>query len=93
MYEKIFQSQKLWSDADNAKQIFLGYAKDLFLDETAFLQDLESNIVKEKVFQDYQTGLQHQVDGTPSFFLNGKRIQNPAGYEAFRKIIDAELPL
>lgn len=91
MYEKIFQSQRLWSDADNAKQTFLGYARDLFLDETAFLQDLESNVVKEKVFKDYQTGLQHQVDGTPSFFLNGKRIKNPAGYEAFKKIIEQEL--
>ncbi len=91
MYEKVFQSQKLWSDAGNAKQIFLGYAKDMFLDETEFLQDLESNVVKEKVFKDYQTGLQYQVGGTPSFFLNGKRIKNPAGYEAFKKIIEQEL--
>ncbi|KKT86495.1 MAG: Protein-disulfide isomerase [Parcubacteria group bacterium GW2011_GWC1_45_9] len=91
MSEKLFENQEIWSNANSAKEIFLGYAKELKLDEAEFLRDLESEAVKEKVFQDYQSGLKFQVDGTPSFFINGKRIQNPAGYESFKSIIEAEL--
>jgi len=91
MYEKLFRSQALWSLEKNAKQTFLGYANELGLAETKFLEDLESNTVKEKVIKDYQFGLRIQINATPTFFLNGKKLQNPAGYEAFKKIIDSEL--
>jgi protein-disulfide isomerase len=28
------------------------------------------------------------IQGTPTFFLNGKKIENPKGYESFKLLID-----
>ena len=93
MYEKLFQNQKAWSDKDNAREIFTQYANELLINTEWFWGDMDLPEIKDRVLKDYQSGLLYQVDGTPSFFLNGKRIQNPAGYEALKKIIDAELSL
>ncbi len=90
MYEKVFQNQRAWSESDKARELFVQYANELVLNTEWFLRDIDSPETKDKVSKDYQSGLLYQIDGTPSFFVNGKKIQNPAGYEAFKKIIGAE---
>ncbi|MBX4211802.1 MAG: thioredoxin domain-containing protein, partial [Candidatus Yanofskybacteria bacterium] len=42
--------------------------------------------VKEKVDADYQSGLQAQLNATPTFYLNGKFIQ-PQSADEFETLI------
>lgn len=91
MHDKLYENQDEWSykTFDEAKTIFIGFAKNLGLNEEQFIKDIDSDIVIIKVADDYKTGTTSGVDGTPSFFLNGIKIQNPASYEEFKKIIEA----
>ena len=87
MHDVIFENQKEWSEKKNAKELFIQYAQDLSLDVEQFKNDLDSQEVKEKVANDYQSGISAGVNATPTFFLNGKKLKNPRSYKEFKKEI------
>ncbi|MEK9147319.1 MAG: DsbA family protein [Patescibacteria group bacterium] len=91
MHNMIFINQNVWSEDRKAKDIFVKYAENLELDADKFKTDIDSQKVKDKVNSDYQGGFKAGVNSTPSFFLNGERIQNPLNVQEFRDIINAEL--
>jgi len=91
MHELIFANQEDWSDSNQAEDIFLVYADDLGLDGEKFRVDMDSPAVKDKVSNDYASGIQSGVTYTPTFYLNGEKISNPRSAEEFRGIIQAVL--
>ena len=91
MHDIIFEHPREWSESNGAKDIFIKYAKALNLDSGRFANDLDSREVKDAVDDDYQSGLDSRVNSTPTFFLNGKRIENPKGYDEFKKLIEGTL--
>lgn len=86
MHDLLFGNQNAWSDSNTAEQIFIAYAQSLELDMEKFKTDFNSAETKNKIEADYQSGAS-EIDGTPTFFLNDKKIQNPQSYEDFRSII------
>ena len=88
MYQKLFETQADWSDSTNAPGIFEGYAQSFKLDMTRFKSDTSSQATKDAVIHDRDTGLATGVNSTPSFYLNGKKMQNPKSYEEFKALID-----
>lgn len=91
MHNLIFENQKVWSDQPKAEEEFIKYAQTIGLDIAKFKNDLNSKEIKNKVKSDYQSGVRARVNATPTFFLNGKRLENPRNYEEFKKIIEANL--
>ncbi|WP_405613397.1 DsbA family protein [Streptomyces sp. NBC_00076] len=92
MYTKLFTTQKEWGESQEWKEsVFRGYAKKLGLDMDRFDADLADPEVAGRVQDDKRDGLGLGVQGTPTFFLDGERITNPASYEAFKALIDARL--
>lgn len=91
MHDKLFDNRD-WVTASNVKQTLIGYAKELKLDEKKFATDIDSSTVKNRIQRDVDSGNAVAITGTPTFFLNGKRIDNPAGSDNFIKAIDAALP-
>ena len=89
MHDLIFEGQKEWSDSEDARALFAKYAASLNLVAEQFQKDIDSAEVKAKVEKDYQSGLNAKVNSTPTFFLNGKKLQNPRSYEEFKKILEA----
>ncbi len=87
MHDKLFDNQAVWSDSDNAANIFSGYAKDLGLNITKFSADLNSDKTIARVGDDYQSGVAIGINHTPTFFLNGTEIQNPNSYANFEELI------
>ena len=87
MHNMIFEDQKVWSESRKAKEIFADYAKTLELNMEQFEKDRDSQAAKEKVESDYNGGQKAGVNATPTFFLNGKRIQ-PANYENFKSLLN-----
>ncbi len=87
MYNLIFENQNAWSNARGVTDIFGEYAEDLDLDAERFINDLESKDIKNKVENNYLSGIQSRVNSTPTFFLNGVKIQNPTSYEEFKEIL------
>lgn len=87
MYDMIFENQNVWSAQPKATDTFVGYAQKIGLDIERFKKDLDSEEVKKEIDNDYQSGIQSGVNGTPTFFLNGKKIQ-PTSYEDFKSLLD-----
>lgn len=91
MHDQLFENQKYWSDAENAESVFIGYAGSLGLDIAQFTKDLNTNEVQERVNADYESGISSGVNGTPTFFLNGTKLENPQSYDAFKSLIQNAL--
>lgn len=91
MHDVIFERQKEWSDDRDAQGTFVSYAGALGLDTARFVNDFNSQEVKEKIQRDYESGFRAGVAGTPTFFLNGQKIQNPRSYDEFKNVINEAL--
>lgn len=91
MHDLLFERQKEWSDQADVKKIFVQYAKELKLDSQKFENDFSSREVQKKIDADYESGMKAGVNATPSFFLNGKKIDVPRDYQEFRQIIEDAL--
>ena len=92
MHDLIFENQLKWSNNRSARNMFIEYAELLDLDIDQFKSDLNSPKVKSKVEGDYLNALSLRLQGTPSFFLNGERIENPASLDSLIQLIDALMP-
>ncbi|MEV6996643.1 thioredoxin domain-containing protein [Streptomyces sp. NPDC093982] len=92
MYNKLFTTQKEWGESQESKKsVFRGYAEDLGLDLNRFDADLTDPKVAARIQEDQRDGLGLGVQGTPTFFLDGERIDNPATYKAFKALLDSKL--
>ena len=91
MHDLIFQNQSDWSEEKNASVIFAKYANDLGLNLEQFQKDLTSEEIKAKIENDYKSGIKAGVNSTPSFFLNGKKMENPRNYDDFKNAIEQAL--
>lgn len=65
-------------------------AKELGLDFAKFKKDMESAEIQKRVSQDLADGEKSSVTGTPTVFINGRKVQQRTP-EAFQQMIDDEL--
>jgi protein-disulfide isomerase len=91
MHGQIYENQPAWSESSNAQQLFIQYAKNIGLDETAFTAAMKSDAVATKVSRDLKDGTDLGVNGTPTFFINGQQYYGPLSYDGLKKEIDSEL--
>jgi protein-disulfide isomerase len=67
------------------------YAKDVGLNMTQFKSALDNNLYAQQVDDDLELGKTVYVQGTPTIFINGKRVQNATNFTAISEMIDGEL--
>ncbi|MFD5766368.1 DsbA family protein [Streptomyces sp. NPDC127049] len=92
MYAKLFATQKEWGESKESKAaLFRTYAEALGLDMARYDTALKAPATLQRIKADQQDGLGLGVQGTPTFFIDGMRIQLPQSYEEFRAVIDAKL--
>jgi len=93
MYDKLFANQVDWSNLTSSKleDVFVDYAEEIGLDTNKFKIDLDSNTVRDKVQADTQLARAAGLNSTPTFFINGQKINNPRGLEEFEFIINKML--
>lgn len=89
MYGMLYEKQTEWSEKQVADQtLFEKYALALNLNMDQWKQDVESKEVEDRIQRNYKEAVKLNLPGTPSFFLNGKKIESPRGYEPFKKLIE-----
>lgn len=88
MVDLIFNNQSEWSESTTASAIFEGYAEKLGLDIAQYKNDVNSDVVKEKVDRDQKSGKLSAIDHTPTFFINGKMSDNPRSTEELKALIE-----
>lgn len=88
MHDLIFENQAEWSRG-SARDYFERYAEQLNLDMEQFRADVESEEIAERVENDRQEGIRRTVTSTPTFFINGRKLQqNPQNYEQMKSIVE-----
>lgn len=76
MYKKMFETQSEWGESqDSKREVFIGFARELGLDMTEFLNDLDDPSTAERVRSDQADGEALGVQGTPTLFLNDEMLQ------------------
>ncbi len=90
MYQMMYETQGSWGEQQEPlDDLFRQYAEDLGLDMEQYDADYASAEVADRVQRDIDDGLELGVEGTPTFFLNGERLE-PSSAEDFEKaIVDA----
>ncbi|MCG2686176.1 DsbA family protein, partial [Candidatus Parcubacteria bacterium] len=90
-HDLLFENREEWAEETEITSILEGYAADLGLDVVEFSDCLASGEYTEEVEQDFADGQAAGVQGTPSFFINGRLLVGAQPFEAFQRIIDEEL--
>lgn len=91
MHDKIFEGQEVWSKG-NAERLFIGYAEEIGLDTEVFTADMNSAEMNQIVMEQRKEGVRMGVNATPTFYINGIKVENnPQTYMGFKVLIDREL--
>jgi protein-disulfide isomerase len=88
MYDLVFANHADWEEQTDSLPVFIGYAEKLGLNKAKFMADMSNQDLKDKILEDLKGGQIAGVNATPTFFINGKRIDNPRTYADFKKLID-----
>lgn len=88
MYSSLYSGQDAWSSLQDPTSVFRSYAEALKLDMTKFDNDVKSQAVNDIINADIAEGQKLDISGTPTFILDGKKIESPQSAEAFNKLID-----
>jgi protein-disulfide isomerase len=86
MAELLYARQDEWVNSRN-NEIFIRYAEALGLDIEKFKKDLDNSELKTRILTNLSEANQRQLNATPTFFLNGKKIEFPPEYTQAYKII------
>jgi len=85
MHDKIFANQSILSN-----DLFYKLAKEIGLDETQFKKDMASKEIKDIVAKDKKDAIALGVNATPTFYLNGKKVEIYS-VDGWKKAIDKVL--
>ena len=87
MSDLLFDNQTSWSTSnDPQNEFFLKYATQLKLNIDQFKKDSDSTDVKNRVAEDLREAEQIGVNSTPTFFLNGQKV-DVNSYDEFKSLL------
>jgi protein-disulfide isomerase len=87
----LYEKQDEWADLENPQDKFLSYAKEIGLDIEKFKKDQKDAAIAKAIEDDRNEGIKNGVNATPSFFIDGEKLENPPDIKGFQKTIDAKL--
>ena len=85
MHKLLFENQDALEDHE-----LIGYAKDLNLNIQLFKKDMDSDETAKVVEEDFMSGARSGVNGTPTFFINGERYDEPCELDLLLKALDLQ---
>ncbi|KKQ95402.1 MAG: Thioredoxin domain protein [Candidatus Woesebacteria bacterium GW2011_GWB1_43_14] len=92
MHDLLFANQSVWENLPDPEKEFTKYAQDLGLNIDQFNTDLKSDETRDRVNNDYRSGIASRVNSTPTFFINGEKIDNPKSYDQLKKLVEDYSP-
>lgn len=91
MYHRMYETQTEWGERqDSQADVFRGFAEELGLDIADYDAAVADPATLERVLRDREDGLALGVQGTPTFFLNGEKVE-VQDTDEFVELIDAAL--
>jgi protein-disulfide isomerase len=91
MHDMLYENQSEWSVSNNPSDIFIEYADRLNLDTDIFQNALKNHTYRSIVQADAKDGDSVDVRWTPTFYINGKLLEQTPTFIQFQSIIDTLL--
>ena len=92
MHDLLFERQRQWSEAADARALFTDYAREIGLDAERFKRDMDGAEASGRVASDQKRAQSVDITGTPTLFLNGREIAaEEMSAEGIRAAINAAL--
>lgn len=85
-HDLLFENQRTFNQG-----MFIQFGETLGLDMEQFTACQNDPAVRDEVIADYEAASRLRVSGTPTFFINGRRVVGAQPYEVFQGVIDEEL--
>ena len=82
MHDYLYEHQQALDDNHLEK-----YAKIIGLDLERFNKDMENHIHVPRIREDFLSGIQSGVNGTPSFYINGTRYDGSWDFDTLVQIL------
>ncbi len=91
MHDTLFDNQKVWESSEDRVKLFEGYAEAIGLNMDQFRKDYSSKETSAIVRADLKEVQALGGNGTPTFALNGKKIEIDNSVEALSAVLDKAL--
>jgi protein-disulfide isomerase len=65
------------------------WAKKIGLNVEQFRSDIKQGVVEKRIKEDRQSGIRSGVNGTPTFFINGKRYDGSPDYNSLLAALES----
>lgn len=92
MHDILYERQPAWEKSNNPTAIMEDYAAELGLNIDKFKAEFASESVNDTISADIKAGQAINASSTPTFTLNGKKIDPlPNDVAGFSKLIDEEI--
>ena len=92
MHAQLYENQNAWKDAFDVRPIFEGYATKIGLNLTKYREDVNSQVVEQRIFLDGKRAHSLGVQGTPTVFMNGREVPfESLAPEKLRVVIQSEI--
>lgn len=88
MAEMLYDHQNEWASNKNPSILFASYAKALDLNADQFASDMNSQEVQQIVKDEATASEKLNIDSTPTYFINGKKVVGAQTVEQWQKLID-----
>ena len=75
MHDLLFENQSTWANSSNPNTFFTQYAKEIGLDMALFNQHMKASLITDKINDEFSAARAQGFTGTPTFTLNGERMQ------------------
>ena len=89
--DAIYAGQSDWTGSADAEKIIQGYAVQLGFDIEKLIKDKNLAEIGDKIRKDMDEGVDIGVSGTPTVYLNGRKINFPNNPQDFYNFIQEEL--
>ncbi|MEO7189636.1 MAG: DsbA family protein [Vicinamibacterales bacterium] len=84
MHDALFEHQQALGDRQLAE-----YAGQIGIDESRLQRELIDHVHASRVRQDFMSGIRSGVNGTPTFFINGVRHDDPWDLDTLLAVLTA----
>ncbi|HEV7644913.1 MAG TPA: thioredoxin domain-containing protein [Pyrinomonadaceae bacterium] len=74
MADIVLENQGKWRTEKTAADTFVRYAKKLELDVEKFKEDIEGEVVRQRIISDVERAISLNLESTPTVILNGKSL-------------------
>lgn len=92
MHDELFKRQPEWSGQSDHLSTFKKVASELGLDQERFKKCLDKKTYLGNINADYEEGLNKNVRGTPTIYINNQAIVGAQETSKFTNLIDSFLP-